>query len=249
MQENVERYIAYSRASAAAEADYHREKIRETRENTSPFNKLLHFKRFRRGIQHLEGLEDDARYWASLLDSVHDLQFDDIGNWAIIVSYNNALATVRKTYGRIGYSYTTVSNGHVCDYQTTDRLVRAYGPIVSSVMQECSLEEGQGNEGKRRKSPEEVLRSFSHRLKGFYPRRPESTRFRDPLGYLRLLDINPGVFEILTENQIQAVVKVSYKKVAQKIHPDHGGSNEAMKTLNDAMEVLGDPQKRQEYFG
>lgn len=45
------------------------------------------------------------------------------------------------------------------------------------------------------------------------------------------------------------VIHRAYRVLAAKIHPDRGGSQEAMKVLNHAYAVLSDPQRRAEYDG
>ena len=42
-------------------------------------------------------------------------------------------------------------------------------------------------------------------------------------------------------------IKKAYKKLASKHHPDKGGDPEEFKKVQEAYEVLGDPQKKQEY--
>ncbi|MBL6974868.1 MAG: DnaJ domain-containing protein [Deltaproteobacteria bacterium] len=46
------------------------------------------------------------------------------------------------------------------------------------------------------------------------------------------------------------VIDAAYRKLAAKYHPDHGGdddSEERMKAINEAYEVLSDPSKRARY--
>jgi curved DNA-binding protein CbpA len=42
-------------------------------------------------------------------------------------------------------------------------------------------------------------------------------------------------------------IKRAYRKSALAVHPDRGGSNRLMQRINEAWEVLGDPQKRRDY--
>jgi molecular chaperone DnaJ len=43
------------------------------------------------------------------------------------------------------------------------------------------------------------------------------------------------------------VIQAAYRVLARRYHPDHSGSDETMKRLNAAWEVLGDPNLRSEY--
>jgi curved DNA-binding protein CbpA len=43
------------------------------------------------------------------------------------------------------------------------------------------------------------------------------------------------------------VIRAAYRTLARKYHPDHGGDPEHMIALNDAWDVLGDPQRRAAY--
>ncbi len=42
-------------------------------------------------------------------------------------------------------------------------------------------------------------------------------------------------------------IKKAYRKLAQKFHPDAGGNEEKFKEINEAYEVLSDPDKRKQY--
>ena len=44
-----------------------------------------------------------------------------------------------------------------------------------------------------------------------------------------------------------AEVKEAYRKRAREVHPDCGGSEEAMQQVNEAWAVLGDPVQRERY--
>jgi hypothetical protein len=52
-----------------------------------------------------------------------------------------------------------------------------------------------------------------------------------------------GVDEAVPQNQIDRL----YKRLASQRHPDKGGSEEEMKSLNEAYRVLKDEQTRREY--
>ena len=58
-----------------------------------------------------------------------------------------------------------------------------------------------------------------------------------------------NLYEILDlpVNCTQEDIKKSYKKKAILLHPDKGGSNETFQQLNQAYEILSNPEKRQEY--
>lgn len=45
----------------------------------------------------------------------------------------------------------------------------------------------------------------------------------------------------------QEEIKRAYRKLAHEHHPDKGGDSERFKQINEAYQVLSDPQKRQQY--
>ena len=49
------------------------------------------------------------------------------------------------------------------------------------------------------------------------------------------------------ENASGADIKSSFRKLAQKHHPDRGGNEEKFKEINEAYDTLKDPQKKAEY--
>ncbi len=51
----------------------------------------------------------------------------------------------------------------------------------------------------------------------------------------------------LGEDCTEAQVKAAFRKKAKDAHPDRGGDPDAFKRLNEAHEVLSDPEKRSEY--
>ena len=62
----------------------------------------------------------------------------------------------------------------------------------------------------------------------------------DPNGFYKILDLN--------SNATQDEIKKKYRKLSMKYHPDkNDGKDEMFKNLNNAYEVLGDPEKRKEY--
>ena len=52
-----------------------------------------------------------------------------------------------------------------------------------------------------------------------------------------------GVARSASEEEI----KRAFRKKAHELHPDKGGDTEAFKKVNEAYQVLSDPQKRQQY--
>jgi len=56
-------------------------------------------------------------------------------------------------------------------------------------------------------------------------------------------------YEVLQVNPRadQEVIRAAYRVLARKYHPDHGGDNKLMIELNDAWDVLGDPERRAAY--
>ena len=59
----------------------------------------------------------------------------------------------------------------------------------------------------------------------------------------------PDYYKILGIDESSALdgIKQAYRRMAMKCHPDHGGSHEAMLEINEAFEVLRDPELRREY--
>lgn len=59
----------------------------------------------------------------------------------------------------------------------------------------------------------------------------------------------PDYYKILgvEKNADDKTIKKAFRKLAQKHHPDAGGSEEKFKEINEAYEVLSDPEKRQVY--
>lgn len=51
----------------------------------------------------------------------------------------------------------------------------------------------------------------------------------------------------VSKNADQAEIKSAYRKLALKCHPDSGGNEEEFKQINEAYEVLSNPEKRQSY--
>lgn len=49
------------------------------------------------------------------------------------------------------------------------------------------------------------------------------------------------------KNASQSEIKKKYRQLSLKYHPDHGGDEEKMKSINEAYTTLGDPQKRKMY--
>jgi DnaJ-class molecular chaperone len=56
-------------------------------------------------------------------------------------------------------------------------------------------------------------------------------------------------YEILgvPRNASEAEIKKAYRSKAHKLHPDKGGDAEKFKEINEAYQVLSDPQKRAQY--
>ncbi|MFH0852149.1 MAG: molecular chaperone DnaJ [bacterium] len=60
-----------------------------------------------------------------------------------------------------------------------------------------------------------------------------------PRDYYEILEI--------AKNASADEIKKAYRKLAQQYHPDKGGDAEKFKEINEAYQVLGDPQKRAQY--
>ena len=59
----------------------------------------------------------------------------------------------------------------------------------------------------------------------------------------------PDLYEVLQVHpRAEAeVIRAAYRTLARKYHPDHGGDPGRMIALNDAWDVLGDPNRRAAY--
>lgn len=51
----------------------------------------------------------------------------------------------------------------------------------------------------------------------------------------------------VSKSASQDEIKKAFRKLAQKHHPDAGGDEETFKNINEAYEVLSDPEKRKQY--
>jgi curved DNA-binding protein CbpA len=63
------------------------------------------------------------------------------------------------------------------------------------------------------------------------------------------LDTNKNYYEVLgaSESASPREIERLYKRLAHQHHPDRGGTEENMKTLNEAYQVLHDETKRKQY--
>ncbi len=66
-----------------------------------------------------------------------------------------------------------------------------------------------------------------------------SNNFNSKKDYYKILDVK--------KTDDPKDIKKQYYKLVKKNHPDHGGSEEKIKEINEAYEVLSDPQKKKEY--
>jgi len=67
----------------------------------------------------------------------------------------------------------------------------------------------------------------------------------DRSGHYAILGLDPRTaFNGLTEEQIQILLKSIYNGRSKIHHPDTGGSDEAMRRVNSAIDALKDPRKR-----
>jgi len=70
------------------------------------------------------------------------------------------------------------------------------------------------------------------------------TSFSDPKNYLKILGLSPSV----QEEDFEILLTACYRTLARKMHPDKGGDTEKFKELQNAYEVLSDPEKRFNYL-
>jgi hypothetical protein len=63
------------------------------------------------------------------------------------------------------------------------------------------------------------------------------------------LKTNPNYYDVLGANETASPREIErlYKRLAHQRHPDRGGTEEDMKALNEAYQVLHDETKRKEY--
>jgi curved DNA-binding protein CbpA len=63
----------------------------------------------------------------------------------------------------------------------------------------------------------------------------------DLMNYYEILQIDP--------NASEEVIRAAYRAMSKRYHPDlqQGGNDAMMKKINEAYEVLSDPQRRREY--
>lgn len=69
----------------------------------------------------------------------------------------------------------------------------------------------------------------------------------DPKGHYRALGLHPQAFEGLSEDKIQDLILRHYRFFAMEFHPDRGGNNKKMQEINDAYNVIKDPNQRKRY--
>ncbi|MEI7478309.1 MAG: DnaJ domain-containing protein [bacterium] len=66
-----------------------------------------------------------------------------------------------------------------------------------------------------------------------------------------MFDFDPqkNYYEVLgvTEEASEEEIKKAFRKLAMQHHPDKGGDQEKFKTINEAYQLLSDPQKKQQY--
>jgi len=60
-----------------------------------------------------------------------------------------------------------------------------------------------------------------------------------PKDYYKILDVS--------KNATDEEIKKAYRKLAMKYHPDRGGNEVKFKEVNEAYQVLGNPQKRAQF--
>lgn len=66
---------------------------------------------------------------------------------------------------------------------------------------------------------------------------------------MKKYDLQKDYYEVLgvSEEATEAEIDKAYRSVARSRHPDGGGSEEAMKSLNEARDILRDPETRRAY--
>lgn len=75
---------------------------------------------------------------------------------------------------------------------------------------------------------------------------PETDK-EDSLGYFKALNLNAAELTAMTQEEASKKIKSGYRAAASVAHPDHGGTHDAMKHVNRAMEVISNPSLRSAY--
>lgn len=68
------------------------------------------------------------------------------------------------------------------------------------------------------------------------------TKDLDPRGHFRALRLHPYAFRDLTDEEAERLIKTMYRFNAKRDHPDHGGSDESMRRINEARDFFSDPK-------
>lgn len=70
------------------------------------------------------------------------------------------------------------------------------------------------------------------------------TSFSDPKNYFRIIGLSPAV----PEEDFEVLLTACYRTLARRMHPDKGGDAEKFKELQNAYEILLDPESRSRYL-
>lgn len=96
----------------------------------------------------------------------------------------------------------------------------------------------------------QIVRDFAGKTKFFYDfLKNFGSRLDRVLKICKILVMTNDPYKILGVDKTasEADIKKAYRAAAKKHHPDKGGNAEEFKKINEAYEILGDPQKKANY--
>jgi len=76
------------------------------------------------------------------------------------------------------------------------------------------------------------------------PVEPGESANYDPDDFFAVLNIHPFAFRGMSDEQAKEFIKKMWRMAADRAHPDHGGTDEAMRKVNTARDYFMDPKNR-----